>query len=204
MSIQLKGLCIVSQTPTIIRCNNNNDLHCEDGFACQFADGWGFYALDGVRFRPNQEKLFWKIVKHELTLPDILSIEDIDMRAIALKYCNAEQIIIDLGTNAELLDEATKEVEYLEREAVSIIDGIATVNFDKKIKKTLSYKLYKITIQGVFDQPEYMIVYPHASVDGLSYWKGVHPDIAKQGALASIANNHNMTVDEYLVCTSQS
>jgi hypothetical protein len=204
MSIQLRGFCIVCPVPILMKRNNANDLHCEDGYACQFSDGYGFYALDGVRFRPKHEKLYWKIVNHELTLPEILAIEDIDVRAISLKYCNAQQIIDDLGDNAELLDEATKEAEYLERKAVSIINGVATINFDKKVKKVLSYKLYKITIKHIFDQPEYMIVYPHASLDGLSYWKGVHPDIAKDGALASIANNHNMTTEEYLSATSQS
>ena len=56
----------------------------------------------------------------------------------------------------------------------------------------------------MFEESEFMLVYPHASVEGLSYWKGVDPEIAKQGSLASIASCHNMSVDEYLSAVSQS
>jgi hypothetical protein len=211
MSIQLKGLCIVCPFPTYIKRNNNNDLHCEDGHCLEFEDGYKMYCLDGIRFdRKGQEELYWKIVKHELTLPEILAIEDIDQRAIALKYCNAKSIIDDLEKSgqAELIDEATKQASYLEHDSVEFIDGIAQIDFTiekpKEIKKLLSYKLYKVIIPDIFDEPEYMLVYPHASVDGLSYWKGVDPETAKEGSIASIAKYHNMSVDEYLLATSQS
>ncbi len=211
MSIQLRGLCIVCPFPTYIKRNNNNDLHCEDGHCLEFEDGYKMYCLDGIRFdRKGQEELYWKIVKHKLTLPEILAIEDIDQRAIALKYCNAKSIIDDLEKSgqAELIDEATKQASYLEHDSVEFINGIAQIDFTvekpKEIKKLLSYKLYKVIIPNIFDEPEYMLVYPHASVDGLSYWKGVDPETAKKGSIASIAKYHNMSVDEYLLATSQS
>jgi hypothetical protein len=64
--------------------------------------------------------------------------------------------------------------------------------------------LYKVTIPEVFDDPEYMLVFPHASIDGLSYWKGVHPDQAKLGAIGAIAAQHNMTEEEYIQSIYQS
>jgi len=209
MSIQLEGVCIVCPSPDTIVRNGNNELHCEDGPAVVFGDGYSLFALDGIRFdRPGNVDLYWKIVRKELTLPEILQIEDIDQRAIALKYCNAEKIISDLGDNAVLVDTGEKKATYLEHNSVEFIDGVAQINFavekPAEVNKTLTYSLYKVTIPGVFDEPEYMLVYPHASIDGLSYWKGVDPEIAKQGSIAAIAHSHNMTVDEYLSATSQS
>jgi hypothetical protein len=190
-----------------IKRNNDNAMHCEDGLAIEWADGYGIYVLDGIRFdRKDQDQLYWKIVRHELTLPEILEIEDIDQRAIALKYCNAEKIIktLEKKGQAVLIDSSTKKAEYLHNEAVEIINGIATVDFNNIIKKTLTYSMYKVTIPDIFDKPEYMLVYPHASVDGLSYWKGVHPDQAQLGSIYAIAESHNMTVEDYLSSTSQS
>ena len=203
--VQLKGLCAVCPMPKYVKRNHAQAMHCEDGFAIEWADGYGIYVLDGIRFdRKDQDKLYWKIVKHELTLPEILAIEDIDQRAVALKYCNAEKIIADLGDRAILVDEAKKPSQYLKQNAVSFFGGIAQVNFGEVINTELTYRLYKVTIPDIFDEPEFMLVYPHASIEGLSYWKGVDPEIAKQGSLASIASHHNMSVDEYLSARSQS
>ena len=211
MSIQMEGLCIVCPMPSKTRCQTDGRLHCEDGSAVEFEDGYKLYCLDGIRFdRKDQDKLYWKIVKHELTLPEILAIEDIDQRAVALKYCNAESIINDLvkAGQAELVDSATKQASYLEHNSIEFVDGVAQIDFlvekPSEIQKTLKYDLYKVTIPDVFDEPEFLLVYPHASVDGLSYWKGVDPETAKEGSIASIAKYHNMSLDEYLLATSQS
>lgn len=208
--VQLDGICAVCPMPKYVKRNNTQAMHCEDGFAIEWADGFGIYVLDGIRFdRREQDKLYWKIVKHELTLPEILAIEDIDQRAVALKYCNAESVIqslVDLG-QAKLIDTANKQASYLEHNSIEFIDGVAQIDFlvekPTEIQKTLKYKLYKVNIPNILEN-EYMLVYPHASVEGLSYWKGVEPSIAKNGSIAAIAHYHNMSVDEYLLATSQS
>ena len=209
-SIQYKGVCAICPGPKYVKRNDSQAMHCEDGFAIEWADGYGIYVLDGIRFdRKGQDQLYWKIVKHKLTLPEILAIEDIDQRAIALKYCNAEAIISDLVANnqANLIDEATKKASYLEHNSVEFIDGIAQIDFliekPTMIEKQLSYKLYRVNIPEILED-EYMLVFNHASVDGLSYWKGVHPNDAKLGSIGAIAKYHNMSVDEYLLATAQS
>jgi hypothetical protein len=203
--IQCSAHCAICPMPMFVKRDSQNRMHCEDGKAIKWADGWGIYVLNGIRFdRKNQEELYWKIVRKELTLPEILRIEDIDQRAIALKYCNPKKIIEDLGSNAILLDEATKLASYLKHGSVEFDGEYAVVKDNEIINTTLSYKLYKISIPDVFDTDEYMLVYPHASIPELSYWKGVEPEVGKLGAIEAIASSHNMTLDEYLSATSQS
>jgi hypothetical protein len=38
----------VSNRPNKVEYNDDRQLHCEDGMACSFNDGWGVYAIDGV------------------------------------------------------------------------------------------------------------------------------------------------------------
>jgi hypothetical protein len=47
-TIQLQGFCIVSDLPKKISRNNRNRLHCEDGPAIQFKDGYSQYYWNGV------------------------------------------------------------------------------------------------------------------------------------------------------------
>jgi hypothetical protein len=47
-TIQLKGFCIVSDLPSKISRSPQNRLHCEDGPAIQFKDGYSQYYWNGV------------------------------------------------------------------------------------------------------------------------------------------------------------
>ena len=44
-----KGLVLASERPTTLHVNERGELHCETGLALGYADGWGVYALNGVR-----------------------------------------------------------------------------------------------------------------------------------------------------------
>ena len=44
----LEEACVVSNNPTKIKCRENR-LHCDNGAAVQYADGFEVYALNGVR-----------------------------------------------------------------------------------------------------------------------------------------------------------
>lgn len=37
-----------SRKPKYIKFNDANQLHCDDGMACEYADGWGVYSINGV------------------------------------------------------------------------------------------------------------------------------------------------------------
>ena len=47
-TIQLRGFCIVSELPSKINRNARNRLHCEDGPAIQFRDGYSQYYWNGI------------------------------------------------------------------------------------------------------------------------------------------------------------
>jgi hypothetical protein len=44
-----QGGVILSERPTILSQDDQNRLHCEDGPAIQYPDGWGVWAVHGVR-----------------------------------------------------------------------------------------------------------------------------------------------------------
>lgn len=43
-----EDIVYVSRKPTALHFNDNQQLHCEDGMSCEFADGWGIWTLNGV------------------------------------------------------------------------------------------------------------------------------------------------------------
>ncbi len=47
--LPLESLCIISKKPIAIRLNQVNQLHCDDGPAVEFADGYGIYFWRGLR-----------------------------------------------------------------------------------------------------------------------------------------------------------
>ena len=44
-------ICWISERPTVLRRNDDGRLHCESGMALAYPDGWGIYALNGIRMR---------------------------------------------------------------------------------------------------------------------------------------------------------
>ena len=44
-----KGLVLASERPLTVQVDGDGRLHCEDGLALGYRDGWGVYALHGVR-----------------------------------------------------------------------------------------------------------------------------------------------------------
>jgi hypothetical protein len=54
-----ENICIMSERHTYVEFDNQNRLHCLKDKAVSFSDGWGVYAIHGIRF---DEKLFKKLV----------------------------------------------------------------------------------------------------------------------------------------------
>jgi hypothetical protein len=55
LQIQMDKVCIVSKYPKKIIRNSNNDLHCTNGYAIEFADGYGQHYING---RFIEEEIF--------------------------------------------------------------------------------------------------------------------------------------------------
>jgi hypothetical protein len=46
-------LCWISDRHNVLRLNKRGRLHCESGMALSYPDGWGIYALNGIRVKPE-------------------------------------------------------------------------------------------------------------------------------------------------------
>gem|GEM_PF-2730145 len=80
-------ICIYSLKPTEIHWDNGR-LHNPNGKAVKYADGWGWYALNGI---PMAE---WQVMTptEELSLEKILSVEDIDQRRELVRRVGIERL----------------------------------------------------------------------------------------------------------------
>jgi hypothetical protein len=122
--IQLEGLCVVCGLPKNIKRNDNNNLHSLEGPAIEWKDGYCQYWIDDVYF---DKELFDKITKKEISAQEVVRLENIEQRYIALKTIGAEKILKEL--DAELIHKTDRNELYG-------LDGIIK---DKTIKM-LKYK----------------------------------------------------------------
>jgi len=159
--------CLVSDFPEFIRKNNENQPHSEYGPSHRWMDGWELYHLHGIRF----EKAMWeKIVKQTMTFGEIMAMENVDQRTVALKYCKPSELF-----------KSTKSIK---------LDGIT------KRGNTL-WKMPKEA--GIFDRDEYFLHYDCASKTGKEYIKCVTTNYPKFGndADSLMASYRNMTLEQY-------
>ena len=119
-TIQMDKLCIVSSMPTKI-CRSGIKLHNPDGYAVEFADGYGQHYLYGVYFSPED---FEKV--KTMTTKEALNIKNIEQRMAILKLFGAEKILNEIG--AKLIDSSERGNKLYS------IDGITS-----KTEKILKY-----------------------------------------------------------------
>ena len=119
-TIQMDKLCIVSSMPTKI-CRSGIKLHNPDGYAVEFADGYGQHYLYGVYFSPED---FEKV--KTMTTKEALNIKNIEQRMAILKLFGAEKILNEMG--AKLIDSSERGNKLYS------IDGITS-----KTEKILKY-----------------------------------------------------------------
>ena len=119
-TIQMDKLCIVSSMPTKI-CRSGTKLHNPDGYAVEFADGYGQHYLYGVYFSPED---FEKV--KTMTTKEALNIKNIEQRMAILKLFGAEKILNEMG--AKLIDSSERGNKLYS------IDGITS-----KTEKILKY-----------------------------------------------------------------
>lgn len=93
---------MVCDRPQVIKRNEAGQLHCENGKAISYKDGWGLFVLDGTTIK--EESLFRQIVSGKMWLGEIMAIENADIRAIALKY----NPLAMLESGAKLIDKSDR------------------------------------------------------------------------------------------------
>ena len=163
-----RGTCFVSDKPISILRNNDNRLHNENGMAVEYSDKTGIYALYGINF---EKELYWKVVKKELSFADVIKINNVDQRAIAMKYLSFAHLVG--GTKMKIVDGKTERGNEL-------------------------WKLPQSA--GIFEQDEYFLHYFCPS-SGREYVSAVNPEHIKRCGLdadALIAARHRFTLRQYL------
>jgi hypothetical protein len=104
--IGYKNLAIVSCPPVKLNKIELREifvLHSETESAVRFADGFELYYLYGVNFKKD---LWGKITEKKITGKEILELENIEQRMVAMKVIGMENLLEDL--NAKLINKSEK------------------------------------------------------------------------------------------------
>ena len=151
------NICWISERHITLFRNSQGRLHNENGMALSYPDGWGVYALNGVRF---PEKLYKEVTSGEMPFEKILAIEDIDQRTQAMKFGDPQKFL-----------EHSKAMKMDER-----------IKFAPQGQQIL-YQLYKIPKGEVFTEDAYYLLYDDPSTIK-KYMSGVIPAKTVAGAMA--------------------
>ncbi len=98
--------CIVSDFPEIIRKDDRNLPHCEDGPSHKWRDGWSLYHWHGVRI-PCE----WIEDKKSLSAKTAITWENIEQRRAACEIVGWNRILKEL--NAKVIDKDAPEIGTL-------------------------------------------------------------------------------------------
>ena len=141
-----ENICWISERHNVLNRDDRGRLHNNRGIALAYPDGWGIYALHGVRF---SEELWKKVVSGNMPFADILKIENIDQRTQAMRYGNVDEFLEHVGT---------KNLDTYQKQ---------NPNGD-----AVNYSLYEIPSGEVFRKIAYYVVYDCPST-GRKYMSGV-------------------------------
>jgi hypothetical protein len=109
LSFAYKGIFFTSEAPKISW--ENGMLHSETGKSVEYADGWGLYTLRGVSF-DNDVELYEKIVSKKITGKEVMQIQDVDKRTIAISMLKPDELLKQL--NAVLIDRGVEGTNLYE------------------------------------------------------------------------------------------
>ena len=96
-----EDFCMVSDFPEFIHTDSRNRAHCLTWPSHRWRDWFSIFSINGIQI--EDEELYWKIVRDELTVAELLAIENNDTRAIAYEYFNKEKFASEPH---KILDEA--------------------------------------------------------------------------------------------------
>lgn len=147
MAVYLDGLAVVSRKPEYIKRNEQMFMHCIDGPAIRFKDGYELYYLNGVSF---SKELFERVTSGEMPYKDIVALQDIDQRTQAMRFGDPVQFFRDM------------DAKELDQEVKTLPDGTP-----------IGYTLYEVPPkEKVFTQTAYFMMYTCPSTNK-QYMSGV-------------------------------
>jgi hypothetical protein len=89
-----EGACIITERPCVLKRDNSLRLHCEDGHAIQYPDGWGVYAWHGVRI-PG-----WMVENKSQITPETINEEqNAELRRVMLEIYGFERWVHETGAS---------------------------------------------------------------------------------------------------------
>lgn len=114
--VQLDKFCIVCEKPNYLTRDARNRLHNEERSAVSWRDTYEQHYLFGVHFAKD---LWKKVVGKQLSFKEIMSMENIEQRMVALKMMKPEELLTE--AKAELINKSARGNElYLIKDLFSI------------------------------------------------------------------------------------
>ena len=121
-----ENVAILSITPSKVLLDDRNRLHSVSGPAIQFRDGYSIYRIHGIKF---DKKEFYDVIEKKIPVKNILQLENIEQRYIALEYYGFENILDEL--NAKLIDESPRGNKLYEIDFAGTNTATVTTKFLK-------------------------------------------------------------------------
>lgn len=83
------NICWVAERHTTLHRNARGQLHCLDGLACGYPDGWGVYALNGVRMDE------WMVMTPvaQLSADQVFQVSNVDQRRELIRRIGIERFV---------------------------------------------------------------------------------------------------------------
>ena len=91
-------ICWVSERHNILNLNAKGQLHHEGGIALAYPDGWGIYALNGVRVDPWMAEMSIQ----DMEAKQVITITNVDQRREVIRRMGVDLLVHRLG--AKVLD----------------------------------------------------------------------------------------------------
>ena len=125
-AIFFENVAILSMTPSKVLLDDNKRLHSVSEPAIQFRDGYSIYRIHGIEF---DEKTFYDLTQRKIPVKDILQLENIEQRYVALEYYGFDTILDEL--NARLIDESPRGNKLYEIDFAGSAGNVVTTKFLK-------------------------------------------------------------------------
>lgn len=98
--VPLKTYAFVSKPPVLIEMDAMNRLHCEDGYALRFSDGYGQHWFEGVYFEPEVFDKFFKV--KDFNAKDILTLRNTEQKAVLIQHHGFDVVEAELKAKSIL------------------------------------------------------------------------------------------------------
>jgi len=189
MSIQLEGLCIVSNFPNFISRNESNEMHNLDGFAIKFNDGYGLNYVNG-KYLPVD--VFEVIKSNKYSLEQFLTESNEEIKSAAIEMM---QLLHGDSFLVRFFGDNLKEADvFIDKKEERFLEGTT------KGMNVGVYTLYKGEING--NKIAYIQCYC-PSTDRM-FFLGVEPKHTKaKDAIASLYRVPTIVKDEIKTISRQ-